>query len=221
MVTLQLRQLDIPPGQQIRLRDIDWPELENILDELGDRRAARIAYANRTLEIMTPLPEHEDDKEILGDLVKIILEERDIEFRTLGSTTFKNAVMEQAIEPDQCFYIANEARIRGKKRLDLAVDPPPDLAIEIDITSRTHRDIYATLGVPELWRFEGASGVLALPDRLQVNLLQNGQYIEVPRSPTFPDIPLDRLLETLEQSRTLGRNTALKTFRQWLRSLSP
>jgi Uma2 family endonuclease len=213
MVTLQLHQLDIPPGQQILLHDIGWSEFENILSELGDRRASRLAYANKILEIMTPLPEHEYDKEILSDLVKAILEEREIEFITLGSTTFKNAKMARAIEPDQCFYIQNEARIRGKERLDLAVDPPPDLAIEINVTSRTHPAIYAALGVPELWRKEG--------ECLQVNILQNGEYIEVPRSPTFPDIPVEYLLETLERSRVLGRNAALKSFRQRLRDIFP
>lgn len=213
MVTLQLHQLDIPPGQQILLHDIGWSDFENILSELGERRASRLAYANKILEIMTPLPEHEYDKEILSDLVKAILEEREIEFITLGSTTFKNAKMARAIEPDQCFYIQNEARIRGKERLDLAVDPPPDLVVEIDVTSRTHPAIYAALGVPELWRKEG--------ECLQVNILQNGEYIEVPRSPTFPDIPVEYLLETLERSRVLGRNAALKSFRQRLRDIFP
>ena len=87
---------------------------------------------------MTPLPEHENDKEIIGDLVKALLEELDIEFRALGSTTFKNQAMTKGIEPDQCFYIEHERSIRGKKNVDLTVDLPPDLALEVDITSRTH-----------------------------------------------------------------------------------
>jgi len=84
-------------------------------------------------------------------LLKALLEELDIEFRSLGSKTFKHATMLKGIEPDRCFYIQNEAAVRGKKRLDLTVDPPPDLALEVDITSRTHPDTYAALGVPELW----------------------------------------------------------------------
>lgn len=115
---------------------------------------------------MTPLPEHEDDKEIIGDLVKALLEELDIEFRSLGSTTYKNQAMLKGIEPDLCFYIQNELAIRGKKRLDLTVAPPLDLVIEIDITSRSHSSIYQALGVPELWRFE--------QDKLQTNLLEAG-----------------------------------------------
>lgn len=139
---LSIKRINVPPGQHVLLRDVTWQEFETILDELGEHRAARVAYDRGILEIMTPLPEHEFDKEIIGDLLKALLEELDIEFISLGSTTFKNQQMAQGIEPDQCFYIQNESKIRGKKRLDLAIDPPPDLALEIDITSRTHPNIY-------------------------------------------------------------------------------
>lgn len=100
---LELTRFSVPPGQRVLLHDVSWQEFEEILDELGEHRAARIAYSDGTLEIMTPLSEHEDDKEIIGDLIKAILEEFDIEFRSLGSTTFKNQEMLKGIEPDQCF----------------------------------------------------------------------------------------------------------------------
>jgi Uma2 family endonuclease len=130
---------------------------------------------------MAPLPEHESDKEIIGDLLKALLEELDIEFRSLGSTTFKNATMLKGIEPDQCFYIQNEAALRGKNRLDLAVDPPPDLALEValevDIPSRTHPDTYAALGVPELWRRVGQT--------IRIYQLLDGRYVEVEKALRF------------------------------------
>lgn len=198
-----------PPGKHISFYGVKWSEFEHILTELGENRSSRLSYCKEILEFITPLPEHEDDKEILSDLIKAILEEQEIEFRTLGSTTFKNPAMAQGIEPDQCFYIQNEAKIRGKKRLDLTIDPPPDLAIEIDITSRTHPAIYAALGVPELWRKSG--------DRLQINILKNGEYIEVTKSPTFPSLPIQHLLEFLAQSKIIGRNKVMKAFRQWLK----
>jgi Uma2 family endonuclease len=158
---------------------------------------------------MMPLPEHEDDKEIIGDLIKALLFELDIEFRSLGSTTFKKP-RAQGLEPDQCFYIQNEATIRGKKRIDLSVDPPPDLAIEIEITSRTHPSIYEALQVPELWRFERGN--------LQINVLEFGQYKEVEESPNFPGFALKQMIpHYLLQSKTLGRNKVLKAFRQWVR----
>ncbi|NJR37792.1 MAG: Uma2 family endonuclease [Leptolyngbyaceae cyanobacterium CSU_1_4] len=210
MTTLQLQQLSVPPGKSILIHDLSWQEFENILEELGEHRSARVAYDQGTLEIMTPLPEHEADKEMIGDLLKALLEELDIEFLSLGSTTFKNSKMLKGIEPDQCFYIQNEAAVRGKKRLDLTIDPPPDLAIEIDVTSRTHPDTHAALGVPELWRRAG--------NQIQINILNNGQYLEAQTSSVFPTFQIqDVIPQYIEMGQSAGRNKAMKAFRQWVR----
>ncbi|MEY3404177.1 MAG: hypothetical protein RLZZ86_3799 [Cyanobacteriota bacterium] len=212
MMLLELKRIHVPPGQRVILENVTWKELETIIAELGEHRAARIAYDRGILEIISPLAEHQFDKEIISDLVKALLEQLNIEFRCLGSTTFKNQFMAQGIEPDQCFYIKNEAVIRGKKRLDLTIDPPPDLALEIDITSRTHLNIYQGLKVPEVWRFE--NGIL------QINLLQNGVYVESKSSLNFPNLPLIEVIpESLQKSRTIGRNATLKAFRNWVNSL--
>jgi Uma2 family endonuclease len=207
---VELRRITVPPGQTMVLRDVTWEEFERILEDLGEHRAARVAYDRGILEIMSPLPEPESDKETISDLVKALLEEFDIEFLALGSTTFKNKVMAQGIEPDQCFYIQNEAKVRGKRRLDLAIDPPPDLALEIDLTSRTHTGIYAKLGVPELWQFEKG--------RLQINVLQDGEYIDVTESRIFPGLPLkDTLEQYAVQIIQNGRNKTIRQFRSWIR----
>ncbi|MBD2081074.1 Uma2 family endonuclease [Leptolyngbya sp. FACHB-17] len=207
---LGLKRIEVPPGQRVLLQEVSWEEFEWILEELSDRRSARIAYDNGTVEIMTPLPEHEANKEVIGDLIKALLEELEIEFLTLGSTTFKNQEMLKGIEPDQCFYIQNESKIRGKKRLDLSVDPPPDLALEIDLTSRTHPSIYQALGVPELWRFEKGN--------LQINVLRNGQYEVSERGDIFANLPIAQVIPHYrEQSDMIGRNATLKAFRQWIR----
>jgi Uma2 family endonuclease len=207
---LELEKIYVPPGHKVLLEKITWQKFETILEELGEHRSARIAYDNGILEIMTPLAEHESDKEIIGDLIKDLLEELDIEFYCLGSTTFKNQQMAKGIEPDNCFYLKNEAKVRGKKRLDLTIDPPPDLALEIDVTSRTHPPLYATLGVPELWRFEEG--------KLQINVLQGKTYVEVEFSPTFPELPLkDVIPQYLEQVKLMGRNKTMKAFRTWVR----
>lgn len=206
---LELRRINVPPGQRVILQDVTWQEFETILDELGDDRGSRLAYDQGLLEIMVPLPEHEDDKEIIGDLIKALLEELDIEFRSLGSTTFKKSTV-QGLEPDQCFYIQNERAIRGKKRIDLRVDPPPDLAIEIDVTSRTHTSLYEALLVPELWRFDQGN--------LQINVLEFGKYKEVLESPNFPGLDLRQMIpHYLGESKILGRNKVLKAFRQQIR----
>lgn len=208
---LELKQIIVQPGNQLLLKDITWPMFETLLTELEESRASRLSYSKGTLEIMVPLPEHEVGKENIGDLVKILLEELDIEFWPLGSTTFKNEKMAQGVEPDACFYIQNEAAVRGKNRINLETDPPPDLAIEIDLTSRTQLNNYEALGVPELWRYNG--------HKLEISVLQDGKYIKGDRSLLFPNFPIAHLIpQYLEQSKTAGRNVAMKAFRAWVRS---
>ncbi len=234
---LALKQIKILPGHKVILKDINWQTFEQILEELGEHRSARIAYEHEALEIMVPLPEHEIDKVFITNFVEILLEELDIDFYPLGSTTFKNELMQQGIEPDNCFslgarslradahanakgdcespgshrYIENEAAIRGKNRLDLTVDPPPDLALEIDVTSRTHPQIYQALGVPELWRFEKG--------KLQINVLSKGEYIEVEFSPHFPNFPLIEVIpQYLQRVKNEGRNKTMKAFRNWVKA---
>src|SRR6478672_2285929 len=205
---LELRQLKIQPGQQLLLEDVSWQQLESILTELGESRAARLSYSNGRLEIMVPLPEHEKAKEIIGDIVKILLEEQQIAFEALGSTTLKNEHMTQAVEPDTCFYIQNQAAVIGKNRLDMSIDPPPDLAIEIDLTSRTQLDNYQILGVPELWRYARRG--------LQINVLQAGRYVESDFSPALPCIPIVELVNRyVQQSQVAGRTQAIQAFKSW------
>ena len=206
---LELRQLKIQPGQQLLVEDVNWQQFESILAELGERRASRLSYSNGRLEIMVPLPEQEKAKEIIGDMVKILLEVRQIAFESLGSTTLKNERMSQAVEPDTCFYIQNQAAVIGKNRLDMSIDPPPDLAIEIDLTSRTQLDNYQILGVPELWRYARRG--------LQINVLQAEQYIESDVSPTFPNIPIVELVNLYtQQSQVSGRTRAIQAFKNWV-----
>ena len=210
MVTLQLRQIRVLAGQRVVLEDVDWQEFEAILEELGDRRNTRLAYSKGTLEIMAPLPEHEVSKEMIGDLVKILLEELDMDCECFGSTTFKRQEIQQGIEPDNCFYIQHPERMRGKSRIDLSIDPPPDLAIEIDVTSKTQLDAYQALGVPELWRYEAGS--------LRIDILQDNQYVQSETSPTFPNFSIiEAVSRSVRQSKSAGRSAALKAFRKWVR----
>lgn len=212
MVTLQLRQIDIPLGQRVLFRDVSWREFEAILEELGEHRAARLAYSKGTLELRMPSPEHEVNKELIGDMVKILLEELEIDCECFGSTTFKRESKQGGVEPDQCFYIKNHQVMRGKRRVDLTIDPPPDLAIEIDVTSTTQLEAYEALQIPELWRYE--------KNQLQINLLQDGKYVPSRISPIFYGLPVIELItELLVQSVSLGRSPTLKSFRNRVRQL--
>ena len=206
---LEVTRITVPPGQTVVLENISWSELETILEDLGESRGSRIAYDNGRLKIMTPLLEHEVNKEYISGFVKILLEELDIEFCPLGSTTFKNQAMFKGIEPDSCFYIQNEPAVRGKYRLDLTIDPPPDLALEVDITNRSHPEIYQSLGVPELWQYKRGE--------LKFLLLVDGKYVESETSLNFPNFPLLEVIpQYLTQCRTEGRNKGIRAFRSWV-----
>jgi Uma2 family endonuclease len=206
---LELRQLKIKPGQQLLLADVSWQQFENILIDLGEHRSARVSYSHGYLEIMVPLPEHEKAKEIIGDVIKILLDRLNIDYDALGSTTLKSERMTQGVEPDACFYIQNQALVLGKSRLDINIDPPPDLAVEIALTSRTPLENYRLLGVPELWRY-GKQG-------LQIEVLQDGKYIRSDSSPTFPDLPIVDLIDRyVQQSQIVGSSQAIKAFKQWV-----
>ncbi|AFZ42805.1 protein of unknown function DUF820 [Halothece sp. PCC 7418] len=210
MVQLQMNQMTVSPGGKVVLRNINWLTLETILEEWGEKRSSRIAYNQGILEIVTPLPEHEINKNYITNFIEILLEELDLEFCPLGSTTFKKEAMRQGIEPDNCFYIQNEAVIRGKNRIDLSIDPPPDLALEIEVTSRSYPEIYAALGVPELWQFK--------QEKLSINLLREGRYQTSVKSMIFPQLNLvDAIPRFLRDCKTQGRNQTMKAFRHWVR----
>jgi Uma2 family endonuclease len=206
----ELNQLIVPPGNKVQLQKVSWEIYEAILDELGEGYAVRLAYYKGTLEIRMPLPKHEKAKSLIGYLVNVLLEELNIDCEVLGSTTFKRQDMQVGVEPDDCFYIQNQAAVRGKDRLDLTVDPPPDLAIEIDNSSQTSLNCYEALGVPELWRYDG--------EVLTIYLLQEGKYIESNTSQNFPDFPIiDLIPQYVDRSKTAGRSPTIRAFRAWIR----
>lgn len=211
MVTLQLRQIKILPGQSVSVEDVDWHEFEAILAELGDSRGTRIAYTNRTLTIVAPLFQHEKSKVVLGDLVTVLLDELGIDHDGSGSTTLKREDLGKGVEPDDSFYIQNYTQVLNKDRIDLNIDPPPDLAIEVDLTSKTDIAVYAALGIPELWRYDC--------DRLRIDILKGDQYVQVEESPTFPGWPVAELAEKyVQRARERGRGKARRECRQWVQA---
>ncbi|MGB3292769.1 MAG: Uma2 family endonuclease [Phormidesmis sp.] len=209
MATLQVKQIRVPEGQTLEIQDVSWAELEEILQDLGEKRNTRIAYSDGTLSIVAPLPEHEVDKVCIGECVKVLFDELEIDYTSYGSTTFKNQRMSKAVEPDDCFYLQYADRMAGKPRIDLAVDPPPEFAIEVDLTSKTQLNAYQGLGVAELWRYDAG--------RLRIDCLQNGEYVEVSESPLFPGWPIKEAVERyVRQAKATNQRKAKKAFRQWV-----
>lgn len=211
MATLvRIAQIETLQGQTTVLHDIDWQQFEAILEDLGDKRASRIAYFDGVLEIRMPLPEHERTKVIISNLLVILLEELDWEWESLGSSTFKTKSMKAGIEPDDCFYIKNYVAMIGKKRLDMSIDPSPDIAIEVDLTSNTQISAYEALAVAEIWRY--ANG------KLSIRLLREGKYVESLVSLSFPDFPvIDGISQFLERGTELSISSLRREFRQWVR----
>jgi len=208
-VKVAIAQIQLEAGQRIVLDRISWQEFEDILEDLGEHRHSHIAYYRGVLEFRIPLPKHERHKVLTGGLLKILLDELGLEWESLGSTTFKNRRMQAGIEPDDCFYIQNYRAVTGMQRIDLDVDPVPDLAIEVDLTSQTQVSAYEALGVAEIWRIRN--------DRLEINLLQDGKYVSSATSKIFPSLPIiEGISIFLERSGELPMSALCREFRVWL-----
>jgi Uma2 family endonuclease len=199
--------------QRVILSNISWQTFEQLLKELGDKRASRLAYDEGILEIMTPLGLHENSNRFIDDLIRAIADELDLNLKKFGSLTLKRRKKLKGAEPDSCYYLQNEPLVRSKQEIDLDNDPPPDLVLEIDITSGSldKRPIYAAIGVPEFWRYDG--------NKLQVFVLQQstGEYQSVSQSPTFPWMSLDVIPRFIRQSLVDGETATLRAFRAWVR----
>jgi len=205
------REAIAPPLQRFVFHHVTWPEFLAFLDWAGERHL-RIAYDRGTLELMTTSDGHENFKRVLGRLVVALSEELDVPMSDFGSTTWLREDLDRGLEPDECFYIRNEGRVRGVMKLDLDRDPPPDLALEIDISNSSvdREGIYAALGVPELWRYDG--------DTLRVLLLDPaGGYVPSAASLAFPALPLDGFAEFIPRGRGANLTAWIKEFRAWVR----
>lgn len=196
-----IKQISLAPGSAVTVPHVSWQEFELILQQLGESRSARLVYSQGILEIMVPLPEHEKAKELLSDAVKRLLKRMGKRYESLGSTTFKKEGI-AGVEPDACFYIKNYQCMIGRRRLQVN-DPPPDLVIEIDVTSKTPIEAYESIKVPEVWVYDSG--------QLTIYLLRNQKYFSSETSPTFPKLPLTQLIpKAIERSWQVGASQALE-----------
>ena len=200
-----------PAESRVMLRNISWETYERMLQDLADCSAPRLTYDQGDLEIMSPQAEHEIINETIKLLLSLVSEELEIEIRGLGSTTFKREDAERGFEADSCFYMRNEALIRGKERLDLPVDPPPDLVFEVDITSSSldKDSIFAQLGVPEVWRYDGST--------LEILVLSGNSYERRPASAALPFMTADVVTHFIVDGSKLSRLEWIKAVRTWTR----
>ncbi len=199
--------------QRFVLWGVGWKTYDTLCRQLADH-PIRLTFDGTNLEIMSPSLWHEVVSSLLGRFVERAAEHRDIPYASGGSTTFRRHDLLRGLEPDRCYWITNESRIRGKRKIDLRIDPPPDLAIEVDIThsSLDRLQIYSRLGVPEVWRCDGT--------RLEILLLQpTGEYVGSEHSAAFSFLPAQQLVEFLPVDETQGESDCLRRFLEWIRSL--
>ena len=211
-----LHRVQPPPaieGQRLLLHGVDWRSYEKFLDAVGNR-PLRLTYDRGNLEIVAPSWNHEWWKRRIGFVIPLLGGSLGIEVQGGGSTTFRREDVERGLEPDECFYVgAHAGQMSGPDReIDLRSDPPLDLAIEVDITrsSLDREGIYAALGVPELWRFDGES--------LQASRLGPGRtYVPSEQSLAFPPLPLAEFLRFLQETQELTETELLRAVPDWVR----
>lgn len=201
----------IQSPDRVILRNISWQSYQSLIKDFDQEPAIRLTYDRGTLEIRMPLDPHETYKKLIGRLIEAATEELELEIRSLGSRTCERQDLESGLELDQCYYIQHEPKVRGVEQIDLTQFPPPDLAVEIDITSSSLNRfaIYQVLGVPEIWRYDG--------EILEFYTLQTDQYAVQLYSQALPLLRADDILQFIERRQTMGENALVKDFRRWIR----
>jgi len=219
MSTETLSYLDaikhLPEGGTLHLQDVSWKDYEELVERRDEVSHVLLSYEQGWLEIASPSAQHEVYARVFAHLIAILTEQLNLEFGSLGSVTLRRQKKSKGTEPDDCFYIRNLAQILGKKQINLETDPPPDLAIEIDVTHPTldKLAIYAGLGVPEVWRYNGA--------RVEFYRLTEEGYVIIPASDLFPFLTRAALVDCLRLGSSEGINAMRRAFRSWVEAHKP
>ena len=205
--TITSDRLELPPGTQVQFPGT-FQEYEQLIAQLGDRAAIRIRFRHDYIFLMAPLPAHGNQTDMLSDLVKALLKQAGKDWQGFNVITLKKTGV-AGVEPDACFYIKNVAAILGKPRLDLERDPPPDLAIETDLTSITAIEDYVPFEVPEVWIYKSGT--------LKIYQFEEGGYREVDTSQCFPDSAVKETIPLyVKRAWKMGSSVALREFEQSL-----
>jgi Uma2 family endonuclease len=191
------------------LTNVSWSTYESMLKELEDSSSPHLTYDRGVLEIMSPTAKHDDAARIIDLLVNLVSMEIGPEVRALGSTTFRRDDLMLGFEPDSCYYVENELKIRGKDRIDLKIDPPPDIVVEIDITHSTinKRAIFASFGVPEVWRYDG--------NKIEILVLEAGAYNPTESSRALPVLSADIINHFISESLDGSRRGWMMKVCEW------
>jgi len=197
-------------SQRILLHNIAWETYESLLADLAEEHVF-LTYDNGDLELMSPLPKHDKAGVLLARLIFANTEIRQIPISSFARTTWRRRGLAKGLEADESFYIKNEPAVRGRTDIDLQKDPPPDLAIEVDITRNTLKkeEIYADLGIGELWRFDAEKLVIR-------KLTAEPRYVESDVSPNFPHLPVAEIQRFMDMRHGMSETAWVLAFRQWV-----
>ena len=201
---------------QVLLHGVSWEAYEQLLADLdAEHRRLRVTYDEGELEIMSPADPHERWKGRIGRLLELMALELRIDIEPLGSTTLRRKIRRKGLEPDECYYVPNVAKVRDGKLIDLNIHPPPDLAVEVDYTSSSlpREPVYAGLNMPELWRFDGQTLTIR-------RLGADGVYHNARKSAAFPFLPMKQFMIFLRRLERESSTTVLLDFRGWVRTLT-
>ncbi len=213
MATATQPPTEWPSGEgRLLLHDVGWNDYEAMLEIVGERHI-RVTFDRGTMEVTEPSPRHEQAARLLGLFFPRLAEELDVAYEPLGMTTWRKPDAEKGLEADQCYYIRNQAVVRERDVLDLEVDPPPDLALEVDITSSSlnRMAIYAELRVPEVWRYDGRTVTMF---ELQADL----QYRKCAESRSFPGLRPADVERFLELGSTMDKVRWSRELRDWVQN---
>lgn len=201
----------LPEAAVLTIDPFAWDDYEQLLEEMEDHPGVRITYDRGKLEIVTTSREHEEWKEFILRLVQVLCEELHLDLQSYGGATQKRKRDARGTEPDTCFYVANAKRVIGKDG-DI-LNPPPDVVVEVDKSNQSlHKfPIYATFGVPEIWRCDVRRSLIVMYE------LSAGSYVEIPSSRSFPILTGRVLIDFIGQSRIHGQMAALTAFRRWVK----
>jgi Uma2 family endonuclease len=197
--------IQIPPGSVMRIPG-SWEDFCQLRDSRGDGSIPRLKYRHGEILLMSPLPRHGREASIIADIIKVLLESQDRNYEAFTPITMELPQV-GGIEPDYCFYIDNWQAVVGKDRLNWQVDPPPDLVIEIDVTSYTSELDFLPYAVPEIWLFKNYL--------LTIYQLEAGKYIETNNSRYFPGILVQKTIDLcFVTAKEKGTGAAISELRR-------
>lgn len=197
--------------QRVVFQNVSWQTFKALLTEIGENRNSHLTYDLGLLEIITPLMPHERSNRLIERFIYVLIEEMGLNLVTTGSTTLERPDLERGAEPDSSYYIQNKTLVREREGINLTQYPPPDLVLEVEYSRSSvgKLRLYASMIIPEFWRYNGQV--------LRIYRLEGEQYQLCENSPTFAPVIVSEITRFIEDAKKIGEVATIKSFRLWVR----